>query len=187
LLQNIRYQNISFDGSQSTDTYLGTVGWKHSFTPDFTFQISGGVIYIPDLETKKGRFFFSGNIDKAITLEGDIQVSLSYVRDVRASGLTTRVVSSQNAGVTVSKRFTQSLTGSLRGDYATSRTIGDKLVDLESYTASAGLNYLLNAWLSSGLSYSFFRRNSRGALGEDVDRNQVLINLTATLPVYRGI
>jgi hypothetical protein len=54
-----------------------------------------------------------------------------------------------------------------------------------TYTGSAGVTLRLLSWLTGGLSYSYLNQQSLGSVGEDGDRNTVMLTLTASAPTRR--
>jgi len=186
IFQTVSYQNILFDGKDRSDVYRATVGWEHSFTTGFSLRLDVGGIHIEEQGTENTRFFFSANLDKTIILDRDTKLSFSYVNDVRATGLTNRLVLYQSPSATLSKQFTRYLSGSINGRYSSSKTIIDQSVNNEQIRAGAKLSYLFRPWLSGNITYSYYKQNSLGDLGSNVRRNQVFIQMTALLPESRG-
>ncbi|HEX9757404.1 MAG TPA: outer membrane beta-barrel protein [Nitrospiria bacterium] len=179
-----RYQNVSFDGEDSSDTYLATLGWRHIFSSTFSFQVEGGVLHLAEAGTEEYRPFFSGNIDKGFLLERNTKINFSYNQDIRSTGLVNRLVQHQNVRVSLSKSFTQFLTGQMGGSYGTNKTIKGGEVDIQFFRLNATLNYLFNKWLSGNVSYTHNRQVSGGNLGEDLYRNRVQMQLLAIFPSF---
>ena len=83
-------------------------------------------------------------------------------------------------GAFATHRLTQKLNATLSGNYATTKALGIRSVDLTSYGVSAVLTYDVVKWARLTTGYSYYNQQNEGAVGASFIRNQVWVSLTVT-------
>lgn len=167
------------------NSHYGYVGLEHTFRPDLTGIIHGGVRFTdyynsPDDESSVSPYV-KASLRYQYAQEGSLEAGVSHDRSatdafsVQGNSITTDADATQIYG-SVTHKITPDLTGSLTGTFQ-NNTINGGSLDGDSeqyYILSAALSYQFTPNLSGTLSYHFDHVESDVALRE-YDRNRVFL------------
>ena len=163
---------------EETESHTVHVGLNHRFSPTFSANVGMGVTYVvQDLEND---LVGTGSVRILKRLKR-FRVSLGYTKGINtSSGLVSDPLDSQVVSARISASLTRSLSGFLSQDYSSNKSTLDEGVDLQSWQTRVRLRMRIQSWLNGNIEYSYFSQVS-GGIGEEFDRNQVLVSLNADL------
>ncbi|MBI5755916.1 MAG: hypothetical protein HZA12_03235 [Nitrospirae bacterium] len=173
----IRY--IRADSADSR-IYFVTAGVRHTFSPVSIFDINAGADI---LDYERG--------DDTSTMRGDLRFStrsrrftynVGYSRALNpGSGVSPRPAVSQLFYINASGLLTKTLSSGLNANYAMNKASNGNGVDTQSYNLSARLSYPIRPWLQGMVSVSHFNQESQTPAAQDISRNLVMLQITATM------
>ncbi|MBI3596669.1 MAG: hypothetical protein HY203_05905 [Nitrospirae bacterium] len=112
--------------------------------------------------------------------------SLSYTREIgTGGGVVTASTLKQGVGMEYSQNVGRNTSVYVRLGYVNNRSFSGEKLKISSYTGETGINVGVLPWLSGSLSYSYLNQQSLGTIGQDSQRNLVMLGLTASAPPWR--
>ncbi|NOY83689.1 MAG: hypothetical protein GXO96_02485 [Nitrospirae bacterium] len=158
----------------------------HQISPTFSATAGVGSAYIKGNQSLQP--IFSAGLNK---LFQNGEVSVVYKRRVSSGlGVVRGVTRRQRVLGNLSYNLTERTGIYLRGSYASNKSIAENEINIINYGATTGVSTQFLYWLSGGLSYSYIRQETKGALntlGRDGKRNLILFELTIAGPPWRII
>lgn len=166
--------------------HIVNVELAHQISPTFSATAGIGSAYIkgkqslqPIFSAGLNKFFQNGEV--SVVYKRSVSSGLGVIR-----GVTRRQRVLGNVGYNLTER-----TGIyLRGSYSSNKSIAENEINIINYGATTGVSTQFLYWLSGGLSYSYIRQETKGALntlGKDGKRNLILFELTIAGPPWRII
>lgn len=161
------------------NSYSITTGLRHKFSPVTQGEFSIGWDMI-DYEAGK-----TSNVRGTLNLSRTsefITYYIGYSRDLNTvSGVkTTSPVVSQTAYINMSVRHTRLLSSTMGATYSINQSLNGDEVDIKSYNLSAEANYTIRTWLTGSFSVSHFAQNSGVASAMDIERNLLMLKVSAS-------
>jgi hypothetical protein len=180
------YNRFHVSDQPDTDSHSPRVSLVVRYTPTITVSSDTGPIWIQRTDGSYELTYASSTRYDQKFSQGNI--TLAYSRDAGTGGFTGVTSVSDSVTGSAAYELTRYLTLSATAAwYKTSSTgnsstgnNGRGSLDLETYTAGAGLTYRLLKWLTLNASYTFYRQMGSGTGVTDLDRHVFSLSLTAS-------
>jgi hypothetical protein len=182
LLSNYSYSRFSFGGGGIVDTHAVDAGFRRQFPADLLVDATVGGTYLPSLDRLTPNF--NAGLTKKFSAT---DVGARFTRSVFNSGGLAALVSTREllTGF-VTHRLTRAMTATVSGNYATTKSVGLRTVDIASYSLVPAASYSLTRWATLTASYMYSHQKSEGLTvsltGSEFARNTVTVGVTVTWP-----
>nr|MBI3611708.1 outer membrane beta-barrel protein [Nitrospirota bacterium] len=182
LLSNYSYSRFSFGGGGSVDTHAVDAGFRRQFLADLLVDATVGGTYLPSLDRLTPNF--NAGLTKKFSATN---VGARFTRSVFNSGGLAAAVSTREVLTgSVTHTLTRALTATISGNYATTKSVGLRTVDIASYSLVPAVSYSLTRWATLTASYTYFHQKSEGftvsLTGSEFARNTATVGVTVTWP-----
>lgn len=182
LLSNYSYSRFSFGGGGIVETHAVDAGFRRQFLADLLVDATVGGTYLPSLDRLTPNFN-AGLTKKFSTTD----VGARFTRSVSNSGgLAAQVSTREILTGFVTHRLTRAMTATVSGNYATTKSVGLRTVDIASYSLVPAASYSLTRWATLTASYTYSHQKSEGLTvsltGSEFARNTVTVGVTVTWP-----
>ena len=176
-----RFSFSSVPNDTHSDTHTVTLGLKSQVSESFDVSLSGGMTRSPSA-SKKNDWVAAVDLRKTFRASS---IDIGYSRSVtNTAGLTDLL----NVNNRYSIGLTHSLTGStdigVHGVYSDNRT-NPGVLHLTSYEAGANASWRAYSWMTISAVYSHFQQWDNASTGDDIRKDLVTLNFTATMSEWR--
>ncbi|MFQ5455429.1 MAG: hypothetical protein ACE5EA_04380 [Nitrospirota bacterium] len=169
-----------YKGDEETASHGIEIGANYQMSKTFS---SDAGIGITKISSEPIRLTFNSGLSK--TYKSGIS-SLRYTRAIgRGGGLVASNTLSQRVIGRIEQHLSTTLSIYLRGAYSKNISIPGGNLNISSFEGGTGINISLKQWLNCSLSYSYLTQNSRGSVGEDTNRNMVILSITTSAKPWR--
>lgn len=183
LLSNYSFSRFSFGGGEIVETHALDAGFRRQFLADLLVDATVGGTYLPSLDRLTPNFN-AGLTKKFSTTD----VGARFTRSVfNSGGLAAQVSTREILTGSVTHRLTRAMTATVSGNYATTKSVGLRTVDIASYNLVPAVHYSLTRWATLTASYMYFHQKSErltasNLTGSEFARNTVTVGVTVTWP-----
>ncbi len=176
-----RFSFSSAPGDTHSNTHTVSLGLKSRVSESFDVNLSGGMTRSPSA-SKKNDWVAAVDLSKTFRAGS---VDIGYSRSVtNTAGLTDLL----NVNNRYSIGLTHSLTGStdigVHGIYSDNRT-NPGVLHLTSYEAGVNASWHAYSWMTVSAVYSHFQQWDNSSPGDDIRKDLVTLNVTATMSEWR--
>lgn len=172
------YTNFYFDspgGGENQGAHSFTAGFAELFSPTFSVNLSGGGTY--SLEPEE-TFSWTASAGLTKTFQTS-SASLNYNRGVtNTSGLTNETSINQTISLGWNVQLSETLDLGLISSASENSSISTNNVDTTSYRAGITGGWQVYKWMNAGFGYTRSQQFASGAVGNDILRDLVFINVT---------
>ncbi|MBI5343768.1 MAG: hypothetical protein HZB83_00250, partial [Deltaproteobacteria bacterium] len=174
---NYAFTAFLFDQSDSDfETHSLQAGFTHQPSPGINIDVSGGAVYTQKRETRD--WIGEARLRKAAE-RSSFDIGYSR-RSSNTSGLTDTGSINERYTLRWAYMLTELSDLALSGNYSTNKTRPVAVVDQSSYGAEIAWTWRAYKWLALSAGASHFQQRSDGAVGFDVSRYNVFVNIAAT-------
>ncbi len=175
------YNHFHVSDQPDLDSHSPRVSLVVRYTPTITLSSNTGPIWLQQTDGSYELTYASSTRYDQKFSRGSI--SLAYSRDAGTGGFTGVPSVNNSVTGTAGYELTRYLTASANASWFKTSSTGNNgggSLDLQTYTAGAGLTYRLLKWLTLNASYTFYRQIGSGTGVTDVDRHVFSLGLTAS-------
>jgi hypothetical protein len=173
----------TFEGRPNSHTYSGELTGRYNVTEKTTLNASAGATYLREStgvgDEKNDEWSPTGSLALAYA-ERDFRATLLGSYAVAGGGSFGTTTKRGTLALAFSNRFARWWSWDLSGSYQRNRSTGDQTggtEDVDTVSGAAGMRYEIVPWASVRLSGNIYRQRSDSSLGQDLDRETVLLEL----------
>lgn len=165
-----------------TETHTLKVGIKENLSATLTLNLSGGLVYTPDISQD---YDWTATADLAKNLK-NLSATIGYNRSVsNSSGLSAEININDRVNIGLNHSLSESVSLALSGGITKSHSKPSGAVDLNSYSADLSVSWQPYPWIATAIGYSFFKQSSNKTSTFNIERERAYLSLTLTPRQWR--
>ncbi len=184
------YSRFDFPKSPDTNSFSAGIGWDHSISPVYDFDLRIGGTYSYEQGNRNDAqtgVYANASIRRGFERGS---TSLTYSQDQDTSGGTGEVVDKQTGKLSLAYKLSENLSSAISGSVAmydstfrTEERSEEALIDEEVYNATVSGSYSFQRWVKVSAGYSYRSVVDMNPSGSDLQKYRIYMQVSIGVPL----